>query len=173
MAKEYYDQPISDSTKWGGDNSTGGLQVRGRRVQEWIKNKVSALESADESLDGRLDAVEDFDTQADERLTQIEGSIAGVIETAAADHERAESDHATSQELNEHPPFIGDGRNGDLNYWYVWVNHEYVKSAYAKGDNIDWSTMTQEEYERLVENVKEDLVFASDATCENIIDELS
>lgn len=47
MAKEYYDQPITDTQKWGGDASTGGLEVKGRRVQEWIKNKVSALENAD------------------------------------------------------------------------------------------------------------------------------
>ena len=47
MAKEYYDQPITASTTWGGDSSTGGKQVRGSRVQEWIKNKVSALEGAD------------------------------------------------------------------------------------------------------------------------------
>jgi hypothetical protein len=47
MAKEYYDQPINDQTKWGGDASTGGLQVKGSRVQEWIKNKISALEASD------------------------------------------------------------------------------------------------------------------------------
>ena len=151
MAREYYDQKIGPNTDWGGDASTGGRQVKGNRVQEYIKGEIADLHSADE---------------------QIEGSIAGVIETAAADHERAESDHATSQELNEHPPFIGDGRNGDLNYWYVWVNHEYVKSAYAKGDDIDWSTLSQEDYERLVENVKQDLVFATAYTCEDIIDEL-
>lgn len=47
MAKEYYHGEITDATDWGGDRSTGGLQVAGERVQEWIKNKVTALESAD------------------------------------------------------------------------------------------------------------------------------
>lgn len=46
MAKQYYDQAITDNQKWGGDSSTGGLEVKGSRVQEWIKNKVSALEGA-------------------------------------------------------------------------------------------------------------------------------
>lgn len=152
MAREYYDLPIGPDTDWGGDASTGGKQVKGNRVQEYIKGEIADLHSADE---------------------QIEGSIADVIATAAADHERAEEDHATSQEWNDHPPFIGDGRTGEKNYWYVWVNHEYVKSAYAKGDDIDWNTLSQEDYERLVENVKQDLVFATAYTCEDIIDELS
>lgn len=47
MAKEYYDQPITDNQKWGGDASTGGLQVKGSRVQAWIKSKLTALEVAD------------------------------------------------------------------------------------------------------------------------------
>ena len=47
MAKEYYHGTITDQTDWGGDNSTGGLQVGGDRIQEWIKGKVSALEGAD------------------------------------------------------------------------------------------------------------------------------
>lgn len=145
MAKEYYDLPIGPNTDWGGDASTGGKQVKGSRVQEFIKGE----------------------------FTDIRTSMADVIETAADDHERAEADHAASQEWNDHPPYIGDGRNGDKDYWYLWVNHEYVKSSYAKGDDIDWNTMTPEEYQRLVENVKQDLVFATDITCETIIDELS
>lgn len=158
MAKEYYHGPITDETEWNGDSSTGGLQVGGDRIQEWIKNKVSTLEDADEEISGRM---------------------VDVIETANEDHLRAESDHQASEEAtasalewSEHPPYIGDGRNGDKDYWYIWVNHEYVKSAYAKGDDIDWDTMTQEEYDRLVENVKQDLVFSSVDTCEDIVDEL-
>lgn len=173
MAKDYYDQKIGPNTDWGGDASTGGKQVKGSRVQEYIKGEIADLHAADGTLDGRLDTVEAFDEQADGRLTQIEGSIAGVIETAAADHERAEADHTTSQEWNDHPPYIGDGRNGDKDYWYLWVNHQYVKSSYAKGDDLDWNTMTSEEYQRLVENVKQDIVFANDMTCEEIIEELS
>lgn len=151
MAKEYYDHKIGPNTDWGGDSSTGGLEVKGNRVQEYIKGEIADLHAAD---------------------TEMAESMADVIATAEADHVRAESDHLASQEWNEHPPYIGDGTNGEKNYWYVWIDHEYVKSSYAKGDDIDWTTMSQEEYERLVDNVKQDLVFSSVGTCEDIVDEL-
>ena len=47
MAKQYYDQPIDMNTDWGGDRSTGGLQVKGSRVQEFIKKQLQNLEDAD------------------------------------------------------------------------------------------------------------------------------
>ena len=47
MAREYYDQPISPSTDWGGDASTGGKQVKGNRVQEYIKGEIADLHAAD------------------------------------------------------------------------------------------------------------------------------
>ena len=42
MAKQYYDQKINKNTDWGGDRSTGGLQVKGSRVQEFIKDELNA-----------------------------------------------------------------------------------------------------------------------------------
>lgn len=47
MAKEYYDQKINKNTDWGGDTSTGGLQVKGSRIQEFIKEQLQNLEDAD------------------------------------------------------------------------------------------------------------------------------
>lgn len=41
MAKEYYDQEIDKHTDWGGDESTGGIPVKGNRVQEFIKNTLN------------------------------------------------------------------------------------------------------------------------------------
>ena len=41
MAEELYDQKISFETDWGGDESTGGLKVKGSRVQEFIKDELS------------------------------------------------------------------------------------------------------------------------------------
>lgn len=41
MAKEYYDKEIDKHTDWGGDESTGGIPVNGKRVQEFIKNTFS------------------------------------------------------------------------------------------------------------------------------------
>lgn len=54
MSKQYFDQPINASTKWGGDRSTGGLQVKGRRIQEWIKAQIANLLEADSSFSERL-----------------------------------------------------------------------------------------------------------------------
>ena len=41
MAKTY-DEPITKATDWGGDASTGYLEVKGSRVQEFIKNELKA-----------------------------------------------------------------------------------------------------------------------------------
>lgn len=41
MAKKIWDERITKSTDWGGDESTGGLPVAGNRVQEFIKEQLS------------------------------------------------------------------------------------------------------------------------------------
>ena len=51
MAKQYYDQPIDMNTDWGGDRSTGGLQVKGNRVQEFIKDELNASLRKEENND--------------------------------------------------------------------------------------------------------------------------
>lgn len=40
MGKKVYDERITASVDWGGDESTGGLPVAGRRVQEFIKEQL-------------------------------------------------------------------------------------------------------------------------------------
>ena len=45
MAKKYYDNRITKTVDWGGDESTSGLPVTGRRVQEFIKNEFNTLEA--------------------------------------------------------------------------------------------------------------------------------
>jgi hypothetical protein len=123
---------------------------------------------------GRADNSEVQTAEQKGNSVEVQGNNAATKAQYAetqGDYAKAQGDYA--KEWNDHPPYIGDGRNGDKDYWYLWVNHEYVKSSYAKGDDIDWNTMTPEEYQRLVENVKQDLVFATDITCETIIDELS
>lgn len=81
---------------------------------------------------------------------------------------RANTAAATAEAWNTHPPYIGDGTTGDLNYWYLYdvTTAQYIKGPYAKGDDIDYSTMTPEELQRLIDNIKADLVFATDADCE-------
>lgn len=75
-----------------------------------------------------------------------------------------------SKILLTHQPYVGED-----NYWYIWNEgtQAYVKGRYAKGDDLDYSTMTPEEYQKLVDDVKADLVFASQSTCEDIINELT
>ena len=51
MAKQYYDQKINKNTDWGGDRSTGGLQVKGNRVQEFIKDELNASLRKEENND--------------------------------------------------------------------------------------------------------------------------
>ena len=72
--------------------------------------------------------------------------------------------------LLEHQPYVGED-----DYWYIWNEgtQTYVKGRYAKGEGLDYSTMTPEEYQRLVDDVRAELVFASTSTCESIIDELN
>ena len=93
---------------------------------------------------------------------------------AATATTRANTAAAICEDWNENPPYIGDGTTGDLNYWYLYdaKTEQYVKGPYAKGEDIDWSTISQEDYQRLVENVKEDLVFADADTCRSIVSEL-
>ena len=80
-----------------------------------------------------------------------------------------------AKNMAEHPAYIADGTTGDLNYWYVWdyTTQQYVRSAYAKGDDLDWSTITQEEMERLIDSIKEDLVVASVSEAVQAVSELT
>ena len=40
MAEELYDKEINFDTDWGGDESTGGIKVKGNRVQEFLKKEL-------------------------------------------------------------------------------------------------------------------------------------
>lgn len=127
------------------------------------------------------------------------GRVDTVIATANSDHTRAESDHTRAESDHstvvtatnnaniqanraklwaDHPPYIADGtqqHQGDLNYWYIWSEslNQYVKSPYAKGDDLHWEEMSEQEKEDLAQRVLSELVFASIQTCEDIIDELT
>lgn len=128
----------------------------------------------------------------DEWFQETEAEWQGMSGNADADHERALADHTASvtattnantqaaraKEWADHPPYIANGTEahpGDLNYWYIWndVSDTYVKSPYAKGDDLHWEEMTPQEKEDLAERVLEQLTFATEETCEDIIDELT
>ena len=138
---------------------------------------------------------------------------------AEADHRTAESDHTTAysdhtvattqttlmEAWNTHLPFVGDGITGDANYWYTYdpATERYVKGPYAKGDNLDWDSMSEQEKQALANAVlaaigfddtptpeseravksgslyneflkKQDvLIFATAETCESLVEELT
>lgn len=83
--------------------------------------------------------------------------------TTAAGNANGKADYAKDQgdyalEMAVHYPYIADGseeRPGDTNFWYLWshAQQQYVKGPYAKGDNLEFSNMTQEEKERLTAEI--------------------
>lgn len=139
------------------------------------------------ATEDHITAGEDSDLAAQDHSTAV-----GDHAIAASDHTQAGTDHTESvtattnantqanraKEWADHPPYIADGTQahpGDLNYWYIWndVTDTYVKSPYAKGDDLHWDEMTPEEKQALAQSVLEQLVFATEETCEDIIDELT
>ena len=109
-----------------------------------------------------------------------------------ARHTQAEEDHSRSvaatgnantqagraKNWADHPPYIADGTQahpGDLNYWYLWneSSNRYVKSPYAKGDDLHWDEMSDAEKQELARSVRDTIVFATTSICQSIIDELT
>ena len=93
-----------------------------------------------------------------------------------ADYAEQQGDYAKN--MADHPSYIADGtpeKAGDKYYEYYWdyETQQYVRGNYMKGDDLDYSTITEEEKARLIENVKASLVFAAEATCEDIVSELT
>ena len=142
-------------------------QASSQAWADWLNNMKPAIEAAI--------------TNADTAATNA-NSKASLADTAAtnantnADYAQTQGDYA--KEWNDHPPYIADGtteHRGDPYYMYLWdiTTHSYVRGAYVKGADLDYSTMTPEEYARLVENVKSSILFATVQTCEDIIDELT
>ena len=109
--------------------------------------------------------------------------------TASNDHTQAGTDHSASvtatgnantqanraKALADHPPYIGDGTTGDENYWYLWdeTTNTYIKGPYAKGDNLDISTMTPEEYQQLIDDIRDSVLYATIAESEAAAEELT
>lgn len=184
------DPTAADNAKLYCKNSQGSFsflsdldQASSAAWAEWLNSMKPQIEAAiAQALSDHNRAVGDHQTAATDH------------QTATSDHSTALSDHQTSTQKsayakqqgdyakgqgdvmkawNEHQPYIGNGITGDANYWYIWVDGRYVKSVYAKGDDLDYSTMTEQERQRLIDNIKEDLIFASEQTCADIITELT
>lgn len=107
--------------------------------------------------------------------------------TAGDDHTRAGQDHIASEqataeaieqtelleEWNTHQPYIGNGTTGDENYWYIWVDGQYVRSVYAKGDDLHWEEMSEQEKQDLASRVLAQLAFATPEETRAMLNELT
>jgi hypothetical protein len=138
-----------------------------------ITHAISQLETDDAQVQ---QAISDASTAADNANDKAsEADTAAGDASNAAVYAEHQADYA--KEWNEHPPYVADGSleyRGDPYYIYFWdINtHAYVRGAYVKGADLDYNTMTEEEYNRLVENVKSSVLFATVDTCESIVGEL-
>lgn len=74
-----YDETITDKTDWGGDSSTGNLPVSGRRVQEYIKNKLTTLKQNDAD---NVKALEQEVIDRNKAISQAVAQEASIRETA-------------------------------------------------------------------------------------------
>ena len=178
------DKTSEDNAKMYVKNSQGSFsflcdldQASSAAWADWLNNMKPAIEQATTDANNAAALANDKASLANDKagLANEKAALANEKATYAnsqGDYAKAQGDYA--KDWNDHPPFIGDGTTGDLNFWYLYdvTTARYVKGAYAKGDDLDYSTITPEEKQRLIDNIKADLIFASVETCEAIIDEI-
>jgi hypothetical protein len=178
------DKTSEDNAKMYVKNSQGSFsflcdldQASSAAWADWLNNMKPAIEQATTDANNAAALANDKASLANDKagLANEKAALANEKATYAnsqGNYAKAQGDYA--KEWNDHPPFIGNGTTGDLNFWYLYdvTTARYVKGAYAKGDDLDYSTITPEEKQRLIDNIKADLVFASVETCEAIIDEI-
>lgn len=203
VATQDHTRAESDHATATADHTTAGTDHAQASSDHTRAESDHTTASTDHTVatEDHITAGEDSDLAAQDHSTAVgDHAIAASDHTTAStdhtqateDHTQATTDHTESvtattnantqanraKEWADHPPYIADGTQahpGDLNYWYIWddVNDTYVKSPYAKGDDLHWDEMTPEEKQALAQSVLEQLVFATEETCEDIIDELT
>jgi hypothetical protein len=178
------DKTSEDNAKMYVKNSQGSFsflcdldQASSAAWADWLNNMKPAIEQATTDANNAAANANNKAALANDKASLANEKAALANEKAAyansqGNYAKAQGDYA--KEWNDHPPFIGNGTTGDLNFWYLYdvTTARYVKGAYAKGDDLDYSTITPEEKQRLIDNIKADLIFASVETCEAIIDEI-
>lgn len=178
------DKTSEDNAKMYVKNSQGSFsflcdldQASSAAWADWLNNMKPAIEQATTDANNAAANANNKAALANDKAGLANEKAALANEKAAyansqGNYAKAQGDYA--KEWNDHPPFIGNGTTGDLNFWYLYdvTTARYVKGAYAKGDDLDYSTITPEEKQRLIDNIKADLIFASVETCEAIIDEI-
>jgi hypothetical protein len=177
----FYNNAVTLWNGFWGESSTDPNGVR----KQWADLKADAQADHQTATQDHQTATQDHQTATtDHQQYTTDHSTAGDDHTRAGidhgiaedDHTTAGNDHTASQtatgaandaaalcaEWNAHPPFIGDGTYGyDENYWYIYdtATSAYVRSIYARGSNLDWSTMTPAEKQQLAQEVLSQIAF--------------
>lgn len=161
---------LSAWLNWFGEET--GTPTKGVRKTwtDWYSQTTGAWSEwfSDSLVSGVRKVWTDWFASAQEHWNILTGNVTDATARAVAAA-------AHSENLNDHPAYISDGTDGDLNYWYLWDydGQEYVKGPYAKGDNLNYNNMTAEEQQALVDALKSDLVFASVEACDELLNELT
>lgn len=131
---------------------------------DWLNNMKPLIEQ-DHST-----AQSDHSTATTDHSTAQSDHTAATNATAAANNATTAANNAAtyannqgnySKNMADHPAYIGED-----NYWYIWnyAQQKYVKSSYAKGDDLDWESMTEEEKQALADEVLSRIAFDSKPT---------
>lgn len=174
--------PIStENARLYAKNSSGGFtflsdldQASSSAWADWMNNQKPLIEAATRDANTAASTATAQGNAAESKgnTAQTQGNTAESKGNAAetkGNFAKTQGDYAKAWVDN--PPYIGDGTTGEENFWYLYdiTSARYVKGPYAKGDDLDYSTMTPTEIQQLIDNIKADLVFATPAECRAIV----
>ena len=110
-----------------------------------------ATADADHTLAGQ-------DSTASQAATDA-ANAAAALANGKATYAEQQGDRAKAHA--DHPAYIGAD-----DYWYLWdeTTSAYVQGSYAKGDDLHYEEMTQQEKDELAQNVLSTLTFDSTPT---------
>lgn len=130
---------------------------------DWLENQKPAIQQATADANTAAANANAKAALADQKAGAAE-TAAGAADQKAA-YAQAQGDRAKG--YNDHPWEIRDDG-------YIWVWDE-TSQAMARTEKmiVGWNDMTAAQQASIVEAIKEDLIFATDETCEDIIDELT
>lgn len=145
---------------------------------------IAAVNASAANADGKAALANEKAALANEKaaLADEKASLANDkagYATNQGDYAKTKGDYAKTQ--GDYAKTRGDYPDQIRSDGYVWTYDPdnagagadgYYRTAYKVDASLDFDTLTPEQYQALVENVKENMVFASPATCESIIDEI-
>ena len=130
---------------------------------DWLNNMKPLIE-ADHQQAGtdHQTAVSDHSTASSDHSTATDDHTASVTATSAANTEAERA-----KDYNDHPWEIrNDG--------YIWVWDEDTEQMVQTNKMIvSWNDLTAAQQQAIIDAMVQDIMFASVATCESIIDELT